>query len=672
MRQPWSGKARAERGDARPRARAGRQRDPQRVAAPSSRARSGRSTAARRRRSARAGRGSSGPATRSGSAIRAPRRREAGVAEADGVAGIQAPSRSSDHRVGERCAAQSAALPGLHRATRRGRASAAPDQRPGRSTAFSSTSCRSPDGRDQHRAHLHHVRQRAPRARAASRAALSGKGCEPLSTSRSPPRMRAAVVRQSAIDRRAQRADRGDDGDAQRQAQQHDPQAAHAAAQLPPGQAKASIRATGSACTGDRSISATRPSAEWIRRAQRAGQRRVVGDQHQRGAGLGRAGGTAGPSPPRRSPGPGCRSARRPAAAAAAARRRGPAPRAAARRRKAGRADGSADAPARPHPAPPRARPRHRARPASSSGTATFSSAVMVGIRWNAWNTMPIVVAPQPGQRVLVHAATSSCPASATLPAGRRAPARPAPSAGWSCRSRTGRRCPPPRPPPTSRSMPRRMLTGPAAEGTVRRRSRTCTRAEPVRTGGVRWHPWRHHMALRGRWRKAMLALAPDSAAAAHGRADPAAGARRLALRRLRPAARARGSRRSLQAALRAHGHDVTIVDGAVSGDTTAGGRARLDWALGDGADAAIVELGANDGLRGARSRGDGDEPDRDPRHARAPAHPGAAEPACTRRPISARDYDRAFRAVFDRLGQRPGHAVRSVLPRGRGARCRR
>ena len=50
--------------------------------------------------------------------------------------------------------------------------------------------------------------------------------------------------------------------------------------------------------------------------------------------------------------------------------------------------------------------------------------------------------------------------------------------------------------------------------------------------------------------------------------------------------------------------HDVQIVDGAVSGDTTAGGLARLDWTLGatdgdKGADAAVVELGGNDGLRG-------------------------------------------------------------------------
>ena len=55
-----------------------------------------------------------------------------------------------------------------------------------------------------------------------------------------------------------------------------------------------------------------------------------------------------------------------------------------------------------------------------------------------------------------------------------------------------------------------------------------------------------------------------------------------------------------LEAWLRGHGAaDVTIVNGGVSGDTTAGGLARLDWALGDDIDAVIVELGANDMLRG-------------------------------------------------------------------------
>ena len=54
-----------------------------------------------------------------------------------------------------------------------------------------------------------------------------------------------------------------------------------------------------------------------------------------------------------------------------------------------------------------------------------------------------------------------------------------------------------------------------------------------------------------------------------------------------------------LQVALRAKGYDVTIVNASVSGDTTADGAARLDWALGDHPDYALVELGANDMLRG-------------------------------------------------------------------------
>lgn len=46
-------------------------------------------------------------------------------------------------------------------------------------------------------------------------------------------------------------------------------------------------------------------------------------------------------------------------------------------------------------------------------------------------------------------------------------------------------------------------------------------------------------------------------------------------------------------------GHPAEVVNAGVSGDTTAGGRARLDWSLEPGIDAVIVELGANDILRG-------------------------------------------------------------------------
>lgn len=54
-----------------------------------------------------------------------------------------------------------------------------------------------------------------------------------------------------------------------------------------------------------------------------------------------------------------------------------------------------------------------------------------------------------------------------------------------------------------------------------------------------------------------------------------------------------------LQAWLDAEGAAVEVRQAGVSGDTTAGGLARLDWALGDDADAVIVALGGNDFLRG-------------------------------------------------------------------------
>lgn len=54
-----------------------------------------------------------------------------------------------------------------------------------------------------------------------------------------------------------------------------------------------------------------------------------------------------------------------------------------------------------------------------------------------------------------------------------------------------------------------------------------------------------------------------------------------------------------LQAALKAKGLDVSVENAGVSGDTSTGGLERLDWAVGDGVDAVILELGANDALRG-------------------------------------------------------------------------
>jgi len=54
-----------------------------------------------------------------------------------------------------------------------------------------------------------------------------------------------------------------------------------------------------------------------------------------------------------------------------------------------------------------------------------------------------------------------------------------------------------------------------------------------------------------------------------------------------------------LAAALKAKGHAVEIANAGVSGDTASGGLARLDWSVPEGTDAVILELGANDLLRG-------------------------------------------------------------------------
>lgn len=63
--------------------------------------------------------------------------------------------------------------------------------------------------------------------------------------------------------------------------------------------------------------------------------------------------------------------------------------------------------------------------------------------------------------------------------------------------------------------------------------------------------------------------------------------------------ARNEGPPARLEALLRERGREVTVLDAGVSGDTTAGGRARLEWALADRPDAVVVALGGNDLLRG-------------------------------------------------------------------------
>lgn len=116
----------------------------------------------------------------------------------------------------------------------------------------------------------------------------------------------------------------------------------------------------------------------------------------------------------------------------------------------------------------------------------------------------------------------------------------------------------------------------------------------------------------------------------------------------------AEGFQARLLAGLRARGLEVQLVDGAVSGDTTAGGRARLDWVLAEPVDAALVELGGNDGLRGI-----------DPRNTEANLAAILDALAARKIPVLlsgmlappnlGREYGEDFAAVFRRLGARPG-----------------
>jgi acyl-CoA thioesterase-1 len=116
----------------------------------------------------------------------------------------------------------------------------------------------------------------------------------------------------------------------------------------------------------------------------------------------------------------------------------------------------------------------------------------------------------------------------------------------------------------------------------------------------------------------------------------------------------AEGFQARLLAGLRARGLEVQLVDGAVSGDTTAGGRARLDWVLAEPVDAALVELGGNDGLRGI-----------DPRATEANLAAILDALAARRIPVLlsgmlappnlGREYGEEFAAAFRRLGARPG-----------------
>ena len=96
-----------------------------------------------------------------------------------------------------------------------------------------------------------------------------------------------------------------------------------------------------------------------------------------------------------------------------------------------------------------------------------------------------------------------------------------------------------------------------------------------------------------------LLVLCGWSATAATAADVEDPGVRRQPDRRVRPARPSRASRRSSRSACAPTGFDAQVINAGLSGDTTAGGLARLDWSLAEKPDLVILELGANDMLRG-------------------------------------------------------------------------
>lgn len=112
-----------------------------------------------------------------------------------------------------------------------------------------------------------------------------------------------------------------------------------------------------------------------------------------------------------------------------------------------------------------------------------------------------------------------------------------------------------------------------------------------------------------------------------------------------------------LESALRAKGHDVVIVNAGVSGDTTSGGLARLDWSIPENTELVILELGANDMLRGVAP-------------ATVEKNLDAMLEKLTRKDVAVLlagmraapnlgpDYQAAFDSIFPRLAQKHGVAL--------------
>ncbi len=112
-----------------------------------------------------------------------------------------------------------------------------------------------------------------------------------------------------------------------------------------------------------------------------------------------------------------------------------------------------------------------------------------------------------------------------------------------------------------------------------------------------------------------------------------------------------------LRAALRERGVEAAVLDGGVSGDTSAGGLARVGWMLADGPTHALVELGANDALRGIDPAVTRANLDRLLARLRA-AGVRVLLAGMYAPPNWGREYGTAFRRIYPELAERHGSAL--------------
>ena len=279
--------------------------------------------------------------------------------------------------------------------------------------------------------------------------------------------------------------------------------------------------------------------------------------------------------------------------------------------------------------------------------------AVIVGIRWNDWNTTPMWSRRK-------RASASSFIAVRSWPRTVTDPPVAVSSPPISIRSEDlpdpdGPTRPSVSPRPTRMVTPRRMLTGPALPSSVSVTSLRAMTGSDMGGNTLGAKRLRRTYGAVARLRNFVLAAALGVVAAGQAAAEVTILAFGDSLTQGYGLPEDQGFVPQLQRWLDANGGgDVTLINGGVSGDTTAGGLSRIAWSLDESVDGVIVALGGNDVLRGLqpsdiRANLDGILTEIDRRGLPAIL---AGLPAPSN---YGKEYQTAFKAIFPELAEKHG-----------------